>query len=42
MARSKRLNHFWSQMFISFTGSPVYEEYLGIISHSLLYFAILT
>ncbi len=29
-------------MFISFTGSPLYEEFLGTICYSLLYFAILT
>ncbi len=34
--------NFWSQMLINITGSPLYEEVLGIICHSLLYFAILT
>ncbi len=42
MARSKSLNNFWSQILIHFTGSPVYEEVWGIISHGSLYFAILT
>ncbi len=30
------------KLFISFTGSPVYEEFLAIKCHSFLYFAILT
>ncbi len=42
MIRSKCLNNFWSQIFINFTGSPLYEECLGIVCHSSLYFAILT
>ncbi len=29
-------------VLISFTGSSLYEECLGMICHSLLYFAILT
>ncbi len=41
MVRSKCLN-FWSQIFINFTSSPLYEEFLCIICDSLLYFAILT
>ncbi len=37
------MNNIWSQICISFTGSPPYEGFLGIIiCHSLLYFAILT
>ncbi len=36
------LNNFWFQIFINFIGSPLYEEFLEIICHSLLYFAILT
>jgi len=40
MVRSKCVNNFQSQTFITFTGSPLYEEFLGIICHSLLYFAI--
>ncbi len=42
MLRSKCLYNFWSQIFLNFTGSPLYEEFLGIICHSLLYFSILT
>ncbi len=42
VVKSKCLNNFWSQIFINFTGSPLYEDFLGIICHSLLYFAILT
>jgi len=42
MVKSKSKNNFWSQIFIHFTGSPQYEEFQGIICHSLLYFAILT
>ncbi len=43
MVRSKvNVNNFWSQIFISFTGSPLYEEFWGITCHSLLYFAILS
>ncbi len=43
MVRSKCLNNFWSQFFlINFTGSPLYEEFLGKICHILLYFATLT
>ncbi len=34
--------NFWSQIFINFTDSPLYEEFLGIMCHNLLYFAILT
>ncbi len=29
-------------LFISFTASPLYEDFLGIICHNWLYFAILT
>ncbi len=36
MLRSKSLNNFKSQIH------PLNEEFLGIICHSLLYFAILT
>ncbi len=36
------LNNFWFQIFINFIGSPLYEEFLDIICHGLLYFAILT
>ncbi len=36
------LNNFWPQICINSTGSPLYEECLGTICHSLLYFAILT
>ncbi len=42
MVRSKCLNNFWSQIFWNFTGSPLYEDCLGKICHSLLYFAFLT
>ncbi len=33
---------FGPKSFISFTGSPPYENFWGIICHSLLYFAIFT
>jgi len=33
MVKSKCLNNFWFQIFINFTGSPLYEEFLGIICH---------
>ncbi len=36
------LNNFWFQIFTNFIGNPLYEEFLDIICHSLLYFAILT
>ncbi len=42
MLESKCPNNFWSQIFISFTGSPLYEAFWGIMCHSLLYFPILT
>jgi len=42
MLRSKCLNDFWSRIFISSSGSPLYEEYVGMICHSSLYLAILT
>jgi len=31
---------FWPPNVIDFTGGPLYEEFFGIICHSLLYFAI--
>ncbi len=33
---------FGHKSFIHFTGSPLYESFLGIMCHSLLYFVILT
>ncbi len=42
MVRSKYLNSVWSQMCINFSGSPLYEEFLGIIcrarSHENTYY----
>ncbi len=36
---TKKLKNIF--FFINFTGSPLYEEFLGQICHGLLYFAIL-
>jgi len=33
---------FWYKIFINFTGDPLYDEFLDIICHRLIYFAILT
>ncbi len=41
MVRSNCLNNFLSQIFINFTGNPLYEEYLGV-QYVTVYFILLS